>query len=369
MSSNHHDNDNEVASNKEAMVHVDDDHHQNAVVVADVSVDHQEFVMTPMDFEEDDDKGIFQGCFSCCSRRKDFWTFAGAFALLVVAVGGLIFVLYDHPALVGFDNNSNNNNKIDKQTAAQAQAMRQKNDAYYRELRQAVIHQVYNGWYNPSIFLQPNSPQRLAMEWMAYIDTLHLPLDTGAVTETASVPDGATDSAAPTTSTASIRYVEQNANGADNDAAATTTGEDANTDMILPFRWIQRYALMTIYFANGGGVSLAAVAGSLVNASAANTNNNTTGAAVASTWAEQVGIHECRWLPTVACDEHDHIMALSLVSNTLSGNIPKEIGLLSYLKYLDLAQNRLTGRLPTELYDLTGLSMYCICVTHDCWRT
>ena len=44
-----------------------------------------------------------------------------------------------------------------------------------------------------------------------------------------------------------------------------------------------------------------------------------------------------------------------LHGNNLIGAIPKEIGMLKYLKVLDLGQNQLSGPIPPELGNLTNL--------------
>ena len=225
--------------------------------------------------------------------------------LLAGLIGGVVavlFTLYIQPYYVG-------GNKAGQQEwEAEQLLIRQTNDVYYRQLRQAVIRQLYQGSYDPSIFLRPNSPQRLAMEWMAYQDWPHVPLLSNSNSTTIS----------------------------------TTTN-----------KWMQRFVLMTIFFANNGHTW------GLFNATA--TDDAAATASVittSSSWASHVGMDECQW-ELIGCDNEGRLTTLSLggSSVSLSGTLAKEIGLLTSLRHLDLSENHLEGALPQELYDLTHLGM------------
>ncbi len=61
---------------------------------------------------------------------------------------------------------------------------------------------------------------------------------------------------------------------------------------------------------------------------------------------------ECDWYG-VDCSG-DHVTGLNLFSNMLAGDLPAEIGNLSFLWSLNLGWNQLTG-IPTEIGNLTGL--------------
>lgn len=222
--------------------------------------------------------------------------------LLAGIIGGVVavlYILYIHPYYFG----DVNKNPISEEFLAGQLQIRQSNDIYYRELRQAVISQLYRGSYDPNIFLRPNSPQRLAMEWMSYQDTPHVPLK-----ETGTSKEG------------------------------------------LPFRWIQRFVLMTLFFANNGHTW------GLFNATDTTNNNATTMTMTGASWASNFGADECQW-ELIGCDDEGRLTTLSLggSSVSLSGSLSKEIGMLTTLRHLDLSVNHLEGSLPNELYDLTHL--------------
>ncbi|MGC9523314.1 MAG: hypothetical protein ACP5HG_15695 [Anaerolineae bacterium] len=61
----------------------------------------------------------------------------------------------------------------------------------------------------------------------------------------------------------------------------------------------------------------------------------------------------CSWAG-VTC-EAGRITGLALPRNALTGTLPVEIGLLAYLRHLDLADNRLTGAIPPALGNLREL--------------
>ena len=299
--------------------------------------------ISPMAMDEDEvDEGCAQPRFLCCKTQKNLIAFLAGALLLLAGVGGLVLVLSDHPAFREVkdlvNNNSNSKNtKESPENEAAVLALRQRNDAYFRQLRDALVSEVYNDSYNPYIFLQPNSAQKRAMEWMSYKDTLHLPLPIFQ------------------NNTATATNIG-NTNASDHDIS-----EEAKTEVM--HRWIQRFALTTFYYENAGfmwGLSFSD------NATSAETN------VTKSTWSSQTGVHECDW-EFLECDDNDRVIGLYLggTSVTLSGTLPDEIGLLSELRHLILSQNRLKGSLPSKFYDLTNLGrsfmIFDRCLICLCW--
>ena len=59
----------------------------------------------------------------------------------------------------------------------------------------------------------------------------------------------------------------------------------------------------------------------------------------------------------VGTDVGERIWSLGLDGNGLRGELPRELGNLSDLRYLGLSDNRLSGEIPRELGHLTNLSM------------
>mmetsp|Transcript_24781 Transcript_24781/g.37768 ORF Transcript_24781/g.37768 Transcript_24781/m.37768 type:complete len:867 (-) Transcript_24781:60-2660(-) len=62
-------------------------------------------------------------------------------------------------------------------------------------------------------------------------------------------------------------------------------------------------------------------------------------------------------LPNPPCNDESNLIALSIGSNDLLGTIPKELALLTDLKFLALVDNPLSSTIPTELAQLTDLQV------------
>jgi Leucine-rich repeat (LRR) protein len=93
----------------------------------------------------------------------------------------------------------------------------------------------------------------------------------------------------------------------------------------------QRYALLVLYFSNGG-----------------------------EKWRINPEAHECDWKFCV-CKNSSVITKLFMGSQLgMTGLLPGEIGLLTDLKHLDLQQNRLEGKLPESLFNLSKLGTFLL---------
>jgi len=119
------------------------------------------------------------------------------------------------------------------------------------------------------------------------------------------------------------------------------------TQLITDQRFLQRYALVTFYYATGGG------------------NNS---------WKESLQFlsdqDECGWYERkvvldfvqehtafgVACDATLSIRSLFIPKNGLQGSLPSELRLLTTLDFLSLTSNRISGSLPDGLKALIRLA-------------
>ena len=54
-------------------------------------------------------------------------------------------------------------------------------------------------------------------------------------------------------------------------------------------------------------------------------------------------------------DRFFHVFYRTLRQNNLIGIIPKELGMLKFLKVLDLGMNQMTGPIPPELGNLSSV--------------
>lgn len=62
----------------------------------------------------------------------------------------------------------------------------------------------------------------------------------------------------------------------------------------------------------------------------------------------------CSW-DYVLCDDNDRVISFSSYSNGYNGTIPKEIGDLEFLEFINLSYGNITGEIPEELFQLTNL--------------
>ena len=96
-------------------------------------------------------------------------------------------------------------------------------------------------------------------------------------------------------------------------------------------RLYQRYALLTLYFANGG-----------------------------QRWDPLDPMeHECDWF-VVECTPQQEVVELNMgnLLGGMTGTLVSELGLLSRLTIADFQGNRLVGTIPATLYQLTNLGKY-----------
>ena len=114
--------------------------------------------------------------------------------------------------------------------------------------------------------------------------------------------------------------------------------DDSDVDRV----W-QRFALVAVYFAQGGPKLW----------SSFNRDES-------SGWIEHgAGIHECDW-KGIDCNADMQIVGVRLGASgapgiTLTGTIASELSLLTELRHLDLSKNRLEGTIPDEWEKLTNL--------------
>lgn len=67
------------------------------------------------------------------------------------------------------------------------------------------------------------------------------------------------------------------------------------------------------------------------------------------------GTEVCSWIGVSCSPRHHRVVSLNLKSLRLRGSIPKEIGNLSFLSFLDFGNNTFNGVIPNELGRLTRL--------------
>ena len=106
-------------------------------------------------------------------------------------------------------------------------------------------------------------------------------------------------------------------------------GDDQHSS-IYDTNLMQRYVLAVVYYSLGGEKWL-----------------------FSSSWLSGKN-SECDY-PGVACNGNGVVIEISLVASGLSGSIPKEIGVLDDLTFLDLSNNKIGGVIPIQLANLEEL--------------
>jgi Leucine-rich repeat (LRR) protein len=133
-------------------------------------------------------------------------------------------------------------------------------------------------------------------------------------------------------------------------AAEWLADVDTTFDPTDEARFRQRYSIVVFYYATGG-----------------------------ATWASQTnfllpGVHECNWtepapvgsplsfenLGVAVCGEQDHILAIQMGQNNLTGYLPEEIGALTRLALISIIDDNLEGPLPSSLFELRDLTILAV---------
>ncbi|CAB9503969.1 leucine rich repeat [Seminavis robusta] len=117
--------------------------------------------------------------------------------------------------------------------------------------------------------------------------------------------------------------------------------DDILLETYSPYRQLQRFALVTLYYATNG--------------EAWDVNEN---------WLSNA-LHECLWQTkgeglqgdgiTRQCDPDGNFLYLYLTKNRLSGSLPPELGLLTKLEAFDVATNSIRGTIPSQIGLMTSL--------------
>jgi hypothetical protein len=214
-----------------------------------------------------------------------FWILA-ILTVLVVAGGTLTAVI-----LVSQSKGNDSNNGA----AATDGSPQQRSEAYYQE-RFEVFRQVAGRVSTSAAQIQSDSPSSKALDWMVYQDT--------------TIPH------------------ELLLQGQSDDTSSGT--------MLTQF--LQRYAIMVLYYACGGEEWQGFVSYNI----------------------EQQGhIDTCLWDDDdfVACNDVNEIVELKLDFRRLGGMLPVELRALTSLETLDMSYNFLDGTVPSELFqEMTNLS-------------
>jgi hypothetical protein len=87
-------------------------------------------------------------------------------------------------------------------------------------------------------------------------------------------------------------------------------------------------------------------------------------------WDNSVGFllasSVCSWNGAIVCnptvvESHPMVVEIYFSENSLRGQLPTELGLLSNLQVFFLSENQLSGLIPREFGRLTKLEDFCIC--------
>jgi hypothetical protein len=240
------------------------------------------------EFDDMHQKALCGGC-GLQNRRSNgkvtFWVLA-ILTVLVLAGGTLTAVI-----LVS----QSKGNDSSSAAADPNGSYQQRTEAYYQE-RYEVFRQVAGRVSPTAAQIQSDSPSSKALDWMVYQDT--------------TIPH---------------EMLLQGKSG------------DGSSDTMLT-QFLQRYAVMVLYFACGGEEWQGFVSYNI----------------------EQQGqIDTCLWDDDnfVACNDVNEIVEIKLDFRRLGGTLPVELRALTSLETLDMSYNFLDGTVPSELFqDMTNLS-------------
>jgi hypothetical protein len=112
---------------------------------------------------------------------------------------------------------------------------------------------------------------------------------------------------------------------------------DPNWETYPEWRLLQRFALVTLYYATNGHEWTLSNSWLVYEISECNWYSN------------------ARWENSILCDEENHYWSLMLGHNGLHGTLPPELGLMDSIQQLDLRSNDLKGPLPFTLGLLSNL--------------
>lgn len=171
-----------------------------------------------------------------------------------------------------------------------------------------------------SIFDNLDSPQSLALEWLAYQD---VEIGKGIRLEFLQEMDLPFRAEGDTNDVAGSR----------SSSVFSPNGFNITADQV---RLTQRYALAVFFWATNGPTQWL------------------------DTFEFTMPGHECDWSGVLSCvneGQNNRVSHINLVENGLQGSIPQELSALLHLQSLVVSFNDLTGMLPSSLAFITGLKV------------
>ena len=199
----------------------------------------------------------------------------------------------------------------------------------YRPIRSWFLFLTLAHWV-PTLFVAALLMATLAACSGGYIDATEQPLHEEAPADTSASP---TPERVASTSTPERGAATPKSADAPPVSTPETTPESMSAPDLGPVK-TDREALVALYNATGGDNWYC--------------NDNWLSDKPLSTWCN------------VETDDEGRVVALYLIQNNLSGEIPSELGDLASLEKLDLSLNQLTGEIPGELGSLSNLTALAV---------